>query len=75
MLNGVPGRDLHAFRWLNDYEIGELPQKWNWLINVNKGEPEKEGIWHFTMGGPWLAGWHSAPHDMAWINQSLRKAA
>jgi lipopolysaccharide biosynthesis glycosyltransferase len=66
-LNNWPGRDLHAFKWLEDSEIGELPQHWNWLINVTKGEPERKGIWHFTEGGPWLEGWKEAKHDKDWI--------
>src|SRR6266478_6919214 len=59
-LNTWPGRDLHAFKWLQDSEIGELPQQWNWLVNVTPGEPEKKGIWHFTLGGPWFEHWTPA---------------
>lgn len=65
-LNGWPGRDLHAFKWLSDEVIGELPVKWNWLINVTKGMPNPEGIWHFTLGGPWIRGWHGALYDATW---------
>ncbi len=53
-LNQWPGRDLHAFKWLDDSEIGELPQKWNWLIDVTEGEPKREGIWHYTLGLPFF---------------------
>jgi lipopolysaccharide biosynthesis glycosyltransferase len=69
-LNTWPGRDLHAFKWLEDSEIGELPQIWNWLVNVTPGEPEKKGIWHYTLGGPWFDGWKPAPHDAEWIEES-----
>lgn len=69
-LNGWPGRDLHAFKWLEDAEIGELPQEWNWLVNVTPGTPEKRGIWHFTLGGPWFEKWQGAPHDKEWIEES-----
>lgn len=65
-LNGLPGRDLHAFCWLNDRDIGELPQKWNWLINVTPGEPEKTGIWHYTLGGPWFDDWAGGSYDQQW---------
>ena len=70
MLNTLPGRDLHAFSWLKDEEIGELPQKWNWLVNVTPGTPEKHGIWHHTLGGPWLKGWKESPFDSDWIEES-----
>lgn len=69
-LNTWPGRDLHALKWLEDSEIGELPQKWNWLVNVTPGEPEPEGIWHYTLGGPWFKDWKSARHDLEWIKES-----
>ena len=64
-VNERPGRDLHAFYWLHDSEIGELPAEWNWLVNVNE-TPEQPKIAHFTNGGPWIGGWHPAPHDAIW---------
>jgi len=65
-LNGWPGRDLHAFKWLSDEEIGELPLKWNWLVNVTEGMAVPEGMWHYTLGGPWIKGWEPKPYDAAW---------
>ena len=69
-LNQWPGRWLHAFKWLEDEEIGELPQIWNWLINVTPGEPKKEGIWHWTLGGPWFPEWQRQPYDEAWSEEA-----
>lgn len=66
-LNTWPGRDLHAFKWLTDSEIGELPKEWNWLINVTPGEPEKKGIWHFSLGLPIFANWKEAKYDEVWM--------
>lgn len=65
-LNQWPGRDLHAFKWLKDEEIGELPDKWNHLINVTPGEPKREGIWHYTLGGPWFPDWVPRRYDKEW---------
>ena len=31
VINSWPGRDLHAFKWLDDELIGEIPLDWNWL--------------------------------------------
>lgn len=70
-LNTWPGRDLHAFKWLEDAEIGELPQKWNWLINVTPGEPKREGIWHYTLGGPWFKNWTRRSYDDDWLEESV----
>jgi len=64
-VNERPGRDLHAFYWLNDEEIGELPMEWNWLVNVEE-KPEHPGIAHFTLGGPWIENWEPQHHDNIW---------
>lgn len=61
-----PGRDLHAFYWLHDDEIGELPAEWNWLVNVTE-KPENPKIAHFTNGGPWIRNWGGAPYDQLWL--------
>lgn len=65
-VNERPGRDLHAFYHLHDEEIGELPDRWNWLVNVNP-MPESPAIAHFTLGGPWLPSWEGAEHDDIWL--------
>ena len=34
-VNTASGLDLHRFNWLeNDSEIGEIPSKWNHLVDV-----------------------------------------
>lgn len=65
-VNERPGRDLHAFYWLNDSEIGELQAEWNWLCGVQP-RPEYPRIAHFTLGGPWLPNWEGAEHDDIWL--------
>lgn len=65
-LNTMPGRDLHAFYWLNDSEIGELGPEWNFLVN-EQPQPENVGILHFTNGGPWIEDWEPAPFDSLWL--------
>lgn len=65
MLNSLPGRDLHRFCWLNDDEIGELPQKWNHLVGVNSLTGDIN-IAHFTLGGPWVDGWEPQETDYYW---------
>jgi len=66
-INERPGRDLHQFYWLSDDEIGSLDPRWNWLV----GEQEQTslaGIAHFTLGGPWIPGWHTRGHDEIWLD-------
>jgi hypothetical protein len=64
-VNERPGRDLHAFYWLADSEIGGLPLDWNWLVNVEE-PPVSARIAHFTLGGSWLPNWKRAKHDEIW---------
>lgn len=66
-LNTRRGRDLHAFFWLDDEQIGELPPAWNWLVGVNPCPPTPK-IAHFTLGGPWLPGWTPREHDDKWLH-------
>lgn len=70
-LNTWPGRDLHAFRWLPDELIGELPREWNHLVGVDPpAEAEAAKLLHYTLGGPWLAGWAGGPMDAAWTEEA-----
>lgn len=65
-INERPGRDLHAFYWLADDEVGSLPPEWNWLVNVEE-KPDNPKIAHFTNGGPWFPDWPGAPNDELWV--------
>lgn len=68
-LNTWPGRDLHAFKWLDDSEIGELPPEWNHLVGVSPGPMEQAKILHLTTGGPWFRDWKGGPADQIWLNE------
>lgn len=68
-INERPGRDLHAFYWLADDEIGELSPVWNWLVDMQP-PPENVGIAHFTLGGPFTPGWPGAPSDELWYERA-----
>ncbi len=50
-LNQWPGRDLHAFGWLADSEIGDLPAEANWLVGIQP-KPTRPIVAHFTLGTP-----------------------
>lgn len=77
-LNHWPGRDLHAFKWLDDGEIGELPQEWNWLVGVTQEEIGMSDmlpyakLLHFTLGGPWFPEWAGGPCDELWIQERCK---
>lgn len=73
-INNAPGRDLHAFYWLQDHEIGELDAGWNWLVGAQP-KPLNPKIAHFTLGGPWLAEWKASEHDQLWLDCQSRYTA
>lgn len=66
VLNTWPGRDLHAFKWLRESEIGHLPATWNYLVNVN--EPMQDpAIVHYTLGTPNIIGHENDPWSQEWF--------
>lgn len=64
-LNNWPGRALHAFHWLPDELVGELPMSWNHLVGVHQPNPNAK-IVHFTLGVPSMAGYEQCEHAEEW---------
>lgn len=52
-VNTAPGLDLQQFRWLEDSEIGELPARWNHLVDVAPHDPNAALVL-YTLGGPYF---------------------
>lgn len=68
LVNTTSGLHLHQLRWLEDADIGPLPEQWNVLVGVQP-VPDDARILHYTLGGPWFedcksidraADWHQA---------------
>lgn len=55
VLNEWPGRDLHAFKWLRDDQIGALPAAWNHLVGISAPDPDPALV-HYTLGTPDVQG-------------------
>jgi hypothetical protein len=71
-INRWPGRDLHAFKWLEDDEIGELPSAFNYLVGIDPmEEASKAKIMHFTLGHPGLPNWEYKPLDEVWNTEKM----
>jgi lipopolysaccharide biosynthesis glycosyltransferase len=70
-VNTWRGADLHALSWLDDDEIGALPEGWNWLAQRGRAPAETlpEAI-HYTVGGPWM-GIDDVPHSLDWYRALL----
>lgn len=70
-VNERPGRDLHAFFWLADSELGELSPEWNTLIGIHEVTPQTK-IAHYTLGTPDMV--PDVPHADLWWNAGKRLA-
>jgi lipopolysaccharide biosynthesis glycosyltransferase len=56
------GKFLHRFSWLDEAEIGELPQEWNWLTTEYPDNYQAK-LLHYTLGTPCFKDYRSS--DMA----------
>lgn len=64
-VNSVPGRDLHAFCWLKDHQIGALDPAWNWLEGHSSMDINPKAV-HYTRGTPDMAGYENTPYSNQW---------
>jgi lipopolysaccharide biosynthesis glycosyltransferase len=64
-LNLIPGRDLHAFAFLEDHEIGRLDQKWNFLVGYTDSRVDPAVV-HFTEGLPDMPGYRNVLYADEW---------
>lgn len=53
-VNYMKGRDLHAFAWLEDKDIGALSFNYNYISGISPVLPDKPYVIHYTEGGPWF---------------------
>ncbi|MBM3567528.1 MAG: glycosyltransferase [Alphaproteobacteria bacterium] len=72
LVNRESGAFLHRFQWLEDEQIGALPETWNWLEGWSK--PPAEGtpkVVHMTRGGPWFENWTHVDYAHLWEEERL----
>lgn len=69
-VNTKPGKWLHAFSWLKDEEIGELPEAWNYLVGHDQSCLYPNAV-HFTEGGPWWKPYQDVEFSEEWRNEML----
>jgi hypothetical protein len=65
MLNTLPGRDLHAFCWMKDEEIGFLPEMWNHLDGYSDPSMDAAAA-HLTRGTPDMRGHENTLYAGEW---------
>lgn len=69
-VNIRPGSWLHGFEWLQDYEIGDIDKRWNYLHNaVDKELPYAI---HYTTGGPWHKEYQNCAYANEWREELKR---
>lgn len=74
-INSVPGRDLHAFKWIKDDDlIGEIGQEWNWISGHSPASIDPKLV-HFSEGGPWFPGYENVAFAPEWNSELQRWAA
>lgn len=67
-VNFMKGGDLHAFSWLDDSLIGELPKTYNYISGVSP-KCEKPDVIHYTDGGPWFDKCIDVPFAELWTEE------
>ncbi len=65
-INSLSGQWLHGFSWLEDSEIGELPQEWNWLSGISPKSISPSAV-HFTRGIPSIPGYKNSFYADEWF--------
>jgi len=64
-LNSATGLELHSFSWLDDEDIGALPEEWNHLVGHSR-HPDPALV-HWTEGTPRMQGYEDAEYaDEFW---------
>lgn len=70
VVNKESGSYLHQFKWLEDSEIGELDERWNWLEGwTSLHNKKKPYAIHYTRGGPWFDEWQDVEFAKEWIGE------
>lgn len=70
-VNTASGLDLHRFKWLaSDDLIGELPGRWNHLVDYDQPRPLNEiSNLHFTIGGPYFSQFRDCGYAGEWFKE------
>ena len=64
------GSFLHRFQWLNDEQIGALPQEWNHLVSEFPENPDAK-LYHHTLGTPGFSRYMSCEGSKEWNSYLL----
>ncbi len=69
-VNTASGLDLHRFHWLDsDDLIGEIPARWNHLVDYSSGELKDQSLLHYTEGGPYFENYKNTKWAEVWFEE------
>lgn len=70
-VNNATGLELHQYKWLaDDSLIGELPPRWNHLVDYDPTVPaDQVSLLHYTEGGPYFAEYANCSYAEEWFNE------
>ena len=73
-VNVATGLELHQFKWIDsDDLIGELPCRWNHLVDYDPAvPPEQISLLHYTEGGPYFEAYKNCGFADAWLAERDR---
>lgn len=76
-VNTASGLELHRFHWLESEDlIGELPRRWNFLVDYYDEVPESElSLLHYTEGGPYFEDYRNCGYAGLWLDEYKRTLA
>ena len=70
LANQETGSYLHQFKWLEDNQIGDLDERWNWLEGwTSMHNSKKPFAVHYTRGGPWFNEWQDVEYADLWNDE------
>ncbi len=68
-VNDASGLELHQFKWLKDDSlIGEIPQRWNHLVDYDEYS-EDVALIHYTSGGPYFDEYRDCGYAENWFRE------
>ncbi len=75
--NNATGLELHQFKWLGDDSlIGEIPHRWNHLVDYDPALPPSElSLIHYTEGGPYFEEYKNCGYAQLWLDERARMLA
>lgn len=74
LVAGVEGSFLHQFKWLDDKQIGELPDTWNRLV-MEQPVSDDDKLLHYTIALPCFPQYKDCDHASEWWETYKRATA